>query len=76
MPDWVKLACCAPSDIHRLPPEVIHLRPDGYHIDGIETVVPEREVLPSQDGYAYGFWNEANEPKPIIYCMFLGPNGV
>ena len=40
VPAWTKSYCCGPSDVHRLEPSAVHIMPDGYHIDGIKTIVP------------------------------------
>ena len=71
VPPWVKSACCGPEDVHHLKPGAVHLMPDGYHIDGIDIVVPEARALPSPDGDYWAFWNPAYEPKPLIYCLFV-----
>jgi hypothetical protein len=76
VPAWVKNACCGPSDVHHIPAEAIHLRADGYHIDDIGTVVPEKEALPSPDGTYWGFWAPVAEPNPQIYCFFAPLRGV
>ncbi len=71
VPPWVKSACCGPEDVHHLKPSAVHLMPDGYHIDGIDVVVPEARALPSPDGGYWAFWNPAYEPTPLIYCLFV-----
>ena len=76
VPSWVKEACCGVADVHHIPAESIHLLADGYHIDGIKTVVPEKKALPSPDGTFWVFWNEAGEPEPVIYCFFAPLQGV
>lgn len=76
IPSWVKEACCGVADAHHIPQEAIHLRDDGYHIDGIKTVVPEKKALPSPDGTFWVFWSEAGEPEPTIYCFFAPLQGV
>jgi hypothetical protein len=48
---------------------------DGYHIDGLKTVVPIARALPSPDGTYWGFWNPALEPNPTVYCFFAPFNG-
>lgn len=75
VPAWVKSWCCGVSDIHHIKPGAIHIMDDGYHIDGIHTVVPFNKALPSPDGTYWGFWNPTMEPDPVIYCFFTPVNG-
>ena len=75
VPAWVKAACCGPSDVHHLRASAVHIKSDGYHIDGIETVVPINDALPSPDGTYWGFWNPNGEPNPTIFCFFAPVNG-
>jgi len=75
VPDWVRKACCGPEDVHHIPASAIHIMSDGYHIDGIETVVPANRALPSPDGDYWGFWLPAAEPNPVIFCLFAPLNG-
>lgn len=70
VPDWVKAACCGPADAHHIKKSAVHIKSDGYHIDGITTVVPIEQALPSMDGGVWGFWLPAMEPHPNIYCFF------
>lgn len=76
VPPWVKAQCCGPQDVHHLKPSAVHIMADGYHIDGINTVVPVERALPSVDGGYWAFWNPSLEPNPIIYCFFAPQNGV
>jgi hypothetical protein len=78
VPAWVKSACCGPSDVHHLTSTQVHAMPDGWHIDGIGTVVPYSKELPSQDGDYWGFWppwatNVTD--KPPVFCFFAPPQG-
>jgi hypothetical protein len=73
---WVKAQCCGPSDVHHIPTSAIHIKSDGYHIAGINTVVPTSRVLPSPDGTYWGFWSPSSEPDPVIFCFFAPLNGV
>lgn len=75
VPPWVKATCCGPSDVHRIPASDIQARPDGYHIEGLTTVVPYDRALPSPDGAYWGFWSEEREPDVLIYCFFAPVNG-
>ena len=75
VPAWVKDACCGQADSHLLSLDAVSLQDDGWHIQGMNTVVPPDHVLPSQDGQFWGFWIEANGPDASIYCFFC-PHGV
>ena len=75
IPAWVKSYCCGPEDVHHIPASAIHVMADGYHIDGIQTVVPIEHALPSQDGDYWGFWFPSAEPDPVIFCFFAPVNG-
>jgi hypothetical protein len=71
VPAWVKKSCCGPEDVHHLRPDQVHLLADGYHIDGLDVVVPEAKALPSPDGTYWAFWNPLLKPKPLVYCLFV-----
>lgn len=73
--NWVKAQCCGPRDVHKIPASAIHIEPDGYHIDGIVTVIPMARALPSPDGQYWAFWNPVGEPEPVIFCFFAPLNG-
>jgi hypothetical protein len=75
VPAWVKLQCCGVADAHHLRYSAVHALSDGYHIDGIETVIPYANALPSKDGSYWGFWNRAYEPNPQILCFFAPVTG-
>ncbi len=76
VPKWVKAQCCGPNDVHHLRPGAVHIMADGYHIDGITTIVPIARALPSMDGSYWAFWNSVSEPAPVIFCFFAPINGV
>lgn len=75
VPPWVKAQCCGPQDVHHIPISAISIRADGYHIEGLKTVVPFSRALPSPDGTYWGFWNPVGEPEPVIFCFFAPQNG-
>jgi hypothetical protein len=75
VPAWVKAECCGPGDAHRLRAGAVHILPDGYHIDGLKTIVPIEKALPSMDGQYWGFWNPLGEPEPMIFCFFAPIDG-
>jgi hypothetical protein len=76
VPSWVKTRCCGKSDVHHIPNEAIRIMADGYHIEGINTVVPFSQALPSPDATYWGFWAPLGEPNPAIFCFFAPPNGM
>jgi hypothetical protein len=76
VPAWVKAECCGPRDVHHIPAGAIHIMQDGYHIDGLTTVIPISRALPSPDGSYWGFWDSVREPDPVIFCFFAPLNGV
>lgn len=69
VPAWVKASCCGPEDVHHLQPEQVHAKADGYHIDGISTVVPYDKALPSQDGDYWAFYRPGVK-DPWVFCFF------
>ena len=75
VPEFVKSSCCGVADAHHIKHSAIHIMADGYHIDGINTVVPISRALPSMDGEVWAFWNPIGEPDPMIYCLFVPFNG-
>jgi hypothetical protein len=75
VPPWVKKACCGPSEVHHLSADEVHALPDGYHIDGLATVIPYSRVQPSPDGEFWGFWNPYAS-NPVVFCFFAGMKGL
>lgn len=75
VPEWVKAECCGPRDVHHLRAGAVHIAQDGYHIDGLKTVIPIERALPSPDGTYWAFWNPTAEPEPVIFCFFAPLNG-
>jgi hypothetical protein len=75
IPTWVQTQCCGVADAHHLQYSAVHPGPDGYHIDGIKTIIPYTKALPSQDGSYWGFWNPVGEPEPSIFCFFAPVTG-
>jgi len=71
VPSWIKTACCGPSEAHRLVASQVHALPDGYHVDGLSTVIPYSRVQPSPDGEFWGFWN-SYALNPVVFCFFAG----
>ena len=69
VPAWVKKACCGPSEVHQLSADKVHALRDGYHVDGLATVIPYSRVQPSPDGAFWGFWNP-DALNPVVFCFF------
>jgi hypothetical protein len=69
VPAWVKKACCGPSEVHQLSADKVHALRDGYHVDGLATVIPDSRVQPSPDGAFWGFWNP-DALNPVVFCFF------
>lgn len=76
VPDWVKKWCCSKSDVHQVNPSAIHIMPDGYHVDGLSTVIPMSRAMPSPDGKYWIFFKEELLPDAPVYCMYAPLNGV
>lgn len=70
VPPWIKSMCCGEADAHQLGPEDYTSEEDGYHIKGLDHIVPFKDVIPSQDGQWWAFWNENLGPGATIYCFF------
>src|SRR5260370_25571076 len=66
VPLWVKEACCGPSEAHHLSPDQVHALPDGYHVDGLATVIPYSRTQPSPHGEYLGFWN-SYALNPVVF---------
>lgn len=75
LPTWLKVFCCTKADVHRLNSSAVHAMSDGYHIDGLKTIVPYDRVMRSEDEFYWAFWNPTAEPEPDIFCFLAPPNG-
>lgn len=76
IPAWVAQSCCGQADSHLLSPSQVHITPNGYRVDGIQSLIPIKKALPSQDGQYWIFFNEVGLPDPMIFCFFVPLNGV
>ena len=81
VPDWIKHQCCGVAEAHRLTAEEVHLRSDGYHIDGYRWVVPISVSQPSPDGEYWIFYpdNSSSEHMPSQgqpRCFFVPPSTI
>lgn len=72
VPNWVKKACCGPEDAHHLRPEQVEMRPDGWHVDGYQRVIPHGTELPSPDGSYWIFYRTFSDgTQTSVYCFFV-----
>jgi hypothetical protein len=70
VPAWVKSACCGPADAHILEPGDYSIDKDGFHVRGVDMVVPLDRVSPSQDGRVWAFYRKEMGSFATIYCVF------
>jgi hypothetical protein len=75
VPEWVRDACCGPSDIHHLTPDQVSLTPEGYRVDGIQAIVPFSKTLKSQDGDYWIFYRNYADGSQYVFCFFAPPMG-
>jgi hypothetical protein len=78
VPDWVKSACCGPSDAHILDPEDVeevncpaglsyeNTNGEGCHrIRGINFIIPPSKTFESQDGQLWAFYPTKEDGSPF-----------
>jgi hypothetical protein len=70
VPSWIKAACCGVADAHLLGGNDFWLDSRGFHIKGLDTVIPFAMILPSLDGQIWAFWKDDLGPKAPVYCVF------
>jgi hypothetical protein len=75
VPEWVRNACCGPSDVHHLLPNQVHLTPAGYRVDGIRALVPFAKTLPSEDGEYWIFYRDYDDGTQYVFCFFAPSTG-
>lgn len=72
VPDWVKQSCCGPADAHHLTPDQVHDMGTYYIVDGYHRKIPHDQVLPSQDGDYWIFYNNySTYGQSAVYCFFV-----
>lgn len=77
VPPWVKASCCGPEDVHHLTEDQVHLRDDGYHIDGYPDVIPTNAAIPSPDGSYWAFYKQFDSGIfSKVYCFFVPFSGI
>jgi hypothetical protein len=56
-------------------PEVWQDDKGNWHVKGLTSTKPNSEILPSQDGHVWVFYNPSAGENALIYCFFM-PLGV
>jgi hypothetical protein len=69
IPNWIKSACCGQAEAHVLGSGEYMIGPDGFHVIGIDTPFPISQILPSQDGKVWAFYNNTGQ-NAVIHCVF------
>jgi hypothetical protein len=69
VPGWIKSACCGQAEAHVLGSDEYSIDSRGFHVRGIAKAFPMNEILPSQDGKVWAFYNNAGE-NAVIHCVF------
>jgi len=75
VPAWTKKWCCGDNDVHRLYPGAVHILADGYHVDGLATVLPFSKAIPSPDGQYWAFFRDEEGPEAHVSCFYAPANG-
>ena len=75
VPAWVKKWCCGDNDVHRLQAGAVHILADGYHVDGLATVLPFSKAIPSPDGQYWAFFRDEEGPEAHVSCFYAPTNG-
>lgn len=75
IPDWVRKACCGPSDAHHLTPSQVRHVEGAYLIDGYPNKIYDMQVLPSQDGEYWAFYSMTvdgvgDKMYTNVFCFF------
>lgn len=70
VPRWVKSACCGPVDVHNIDISDLIRVQGGWMIRGLDSVVPDNRVYPSQDGQVWAFWPPIGKLAPV-HCLFI-----
>jgi len=69
---WYDPWCCNDRDCHPVDKELVTARPDGYHVQGYDRVVPYSEARPSGDAD----FHICEIPTGHIRCFYAPPDGV
>jgi len=70
VPAWIKSACCGEADAHVLGPSDYWIDANGFHVVGVNAIVPLDKVLPSQDGKVWAFYAASAGENASVYCVF------
>jgi hypothetical protein len=77
IPAWVRTSCCGVADVHRLGmAQAKHIDEEGgWFVEGHHYIVPDYQVLPSQDEFVWIFYTTyADGVQSHSYCFFI-PQG-
>jgi len=74
VPEWTKRWCCGAADVHRLKLGSVHIMQDGYHVDGLATVLPFSKAMPSPDGQYWAFFKDEELPYAHVACFYAPIN--
>jgi len=69
---WYESWCCNGQDCRPIEAERVTARPDGYHVEGYDRVVPYSEARPSGDKD----YHVCEIPAGHIRCFYAPPGGV
>ncbi len=76
VPAWVKADCCTQAHAHHILNSAVHVRPDGYHVDGYPYTIPFDQAHPSPDGSTWLFYSTFRDGTPDVpLCFFVPPSG-
>ena len=70
--EWYDPWCCNGQDCRPIDAERVTARPDGYHVEGYDRVVPYSEARPSGDTD----YHVCEIPAGHIRCFYVPPGGV
>ena len=70
VPEWVKSSCCGPADAHMDPEDLWHEN-GRWGLRRLHDTKADSEILPSQDGHFWVFFNEIAGENALIYCFFV-----
>ena len=73
VPNWIKAACCGPSDAHHLRPDQVHRVSDAYYeVEGYFGKVAAADAQPSEDGEYWIFYKDNKSGSQTgVFCFFV-----
>jgi len=75
IPAWVEQSCCSVADAHRLKVSQIYRAEGGWRAEGHDYLIPEHEVLPSQDEHVWLFSSILGDGSQSHAICFFLPQG-